>query len=216
MDKTHLSGCFCSNGINENINIKYLYTWIKENGVMKVASPGIQGLENSGGAIFSIESGTWRLFIGERKVISIVGPGSIVWLNKFTENHDGPSYKCEIVSHSIYYELPEESLHLGVADKSLLKGAFDFMKLNTNNISNKWLSQCLNDKYTHVKSALEQINEMPSSIKSKFSVISLITDTTGVSRSHALAIMKSLKAGKYIETDGGYFVRILKKLPVGY
>lgn len=216
MNNFRLSGFVSGNDKVSSSNISYLHNWIKMNGTIKIAEAGATPFRSSNNSIFSIESGVWRLLIGDRKVIGIVGSGGVVLLNKSTQNYNNPPNKCEIVSRSVYYELPEECIHLAAADKSLLKGILDFMKLNASNISNKWLGQCMNDGYAEVKYALEWMNVLPETVKTKFTAISFITDTTGVFRSHALSIMKSLKQGGYIEVDGGYLVHIIKKLPDGY
>lgn len=210
MNNFRLSGFISGNDKVSSSNISYLHNWIKMNGTIKIAEAGATPFRSSNNSIFSIESGVWRLLIGDRKVIGIVGSGGVVLLNKSTQNYNNPPNKCEIVSRSVYYELPEECIHLAAADKSLLKGILDFMKLNASNISNKWLGQCMNDGYAEVKYALEWMDVLPETVKTKFTAISFITDTTGVSRSHALSIMKSLKQGGYIEVDGGYLVHIIK------
>jgi len=216
MNDFHLSGFSCEGGAAGSEGIHYLHNWIKKNGVTKIAEPGMPLLESGKNVVLSIESGAWRIFVGDKKVIGIVGSGGIVWVNSFAQQCGGPSNKYEIVSRSVYYELPEEFIHLAVADDLLLKGVFDFMAWNTSNISRKWLAQCVNDGYAEVKSALEWVNDLSETVKAKCTAISFVTDTTGVSRSHALSIMKSLKQGGYIEMDGGYLVRITRKLPEGY
>ncbi len=128
----------------------------------------------------------------------------------------GPSNHYEILSRSTYYEIPMKYIYLATDNKELLKGILDFMIWNTSNISSKWLNQCIGDSYTEVKSALEWMNALPDFIRASFTAIAFITDTTGVSRSHALSIMKSLKLGGYIEMEGGYLKKIIKTLPNGY
>ncbi len=216
MSSFHLSGFSCEDGSVRSENIHYLHNWIKKNGAAKIAEPGAPFIDSNRNLVLSIESGSWRLFVGDQKVIGVVGAGGIVWVNRFTQQCKGPANKCEVMSRSVYYELPEEFIQLAAADASLVKGIFDFMTWNTSNISRKWLAQCVNDGYAEVKSALEWVNQLPETVKIKCTAISFVTDTTGVSRSHALSIMKSLKQGGYIEMDGGYLVRIIRKLPEGY
>ncbi|MCU1750251.1 helix-turn-helix domain-containing protein [Pseudomonas sp. 6D_7.1_Bac1] len=216
MNNIHLSGFNCGNEKSVNASIRYLYAWIKKNGAKKTVNPGEELLETDENSIFSIESGAWRLLVGDQKVISIIGPGGIVLLDHQPQYHNVPSSRYEVVSCSTYYEFPMEGIHLAASDKELLKGLFDFMTWSACDISNKWLMQCLGDSYTEVKSALEWMNALPEAIRSKFTAIAFITDTTGVSRSHALSIMKSLKQGGYIEMDGGHLINIIKKLPDGY
>ncbi|MBK5416166.1 helix-turn-helix domain-containing protein [Pseudomonas sp. TH31] len=129
------------------------------------------------------------------------------------DSYRGPSSQYEVLSHSIYYELPMKRVHLAAANVELLKGIFEFMTRNTSNISNKWLNQCIGDSYTEVKSALEWMNALPDLIRAKYTAIAFITDTTGVSRSHALSIMKSLKQGGYIDMDSGHLIKIKKNSP---
>ncbi|WP_223518933.1 helix-turn-helix domain-containing protein [Pseudomonas sp. GL-B-19] len=216
MNKIHLSGFNCGNNKLVGASIHYLYTWIKKNGFRKTIDAGekLSGITEH--SIFTIESGAWRLLIGGHKVINIIGPGGIVVLDHQPPSYTGPSGRYEVLSRSTYYELPMENIHLAAADRNLLKGIFDFMTWNTSNLSSKWLNQCLGDSYAEVKSALEWMNELPNSIREKFTAISFVTDTTGVSRSHALSIMKALKQGGYIEMEGGHLIKITKTLPEGY
>jgi hypothetical protein len=216
MKKIHLSGFNCEDTKFVGASIHYLCAWIKKNGSQKTIDAG-EGLSEIGeNTILAIESGAWRLLIGDEKVINIIGPGGIVALDHQPPSYTGPSGRVEVLIHSTYYELPIKDIQLAAADRNLLKGIFDFMTYNTSNLSNKWLNQCLGDSYAEVKSALEWMIILPESIREKFTAISFITDTTGVSRSHALSIMKSLKEGGYIETEGGHLVKITRKLPDGY
>ncbi|TPG63829.1 helix-turn-helix domain-containing protein [Pseudomonas arsenicoxydans] len=216
MNKIHLSGLNCGDNNFVGASIHYLYAWIKKNGTRKTIEAGEKLLEVSGNSIFTIESGAWRLLIGGQKVINIIGPGGIVVLDHQPPSYTGPSGRYEILSRSTCYVLPMRNIHLAAADKNLLKGIFDFMTWNTSYLSNKWLNQCLGDSYAEVKSALEWMDVLPDSIREQFTAISFVTDTTGVSRSHAMSIMKSLKQGSYIEMEGGHLIKIMKKLPDGY
>lgn len=196
--------------------MQYLRTWINKLGTLRWADEGtaISCIDNK--TIVYVEDGAWQMLVGGRKTINIVCGGGIVWLEKslFENTENATQYK--IISHTKYYELAINSLSLSTLDPRFIDGVFDFISRHLAEISSKWLTQCTNDSYEKIKTSLEWINSLPPMIKAKFTLICFINTTTGVSRSHALAIVKALKEGEYIEMDRGYLVRILKKLPCSY
>jgi hypothetical protein len=196
--------------------MQYLRTWINKLGTLRWADEGtaISCIDNK--TIVYVEDGAWQMLVGGRKTINIVCAGGIVWLEKslFENAENATQYK--IIAHTKYYELAINSLSLSTLDPRFIDGVFDFVSRHLAEISSKWLTQCTNDSYEKIKTSLEWIDALPPMIKAKFTLICFINTTTGVSRSHALAIVKALKEGEYIEMDRGYLVRILKKLPCSY
>jgi len=194
----------------------YLRTWISKLGTLRWADEGtaIAGMDDK--AIIYIEDGAWQLLVGGRKTINFVGAGGIVWLEKPPNDYAEDATQYKIISNTKYYELPINATSLSMLDPRFIDGIFEFISRHLRELTTKWLIQCTNDSYEKIKTSLEWIDSLPLVIKTKFTLICFINTTTGVSRSHALAIVKALKEGEYIEMDRGYLVRILKKLPCRY
>jgi hypothetical protein len=196
-------------------NLEYLRAWTKKNSPKRL-KPGETLTVNEGASIFFIESGTWKVLIGDNKVIDILCEGGIVWLDSMYKHSSGHRVFCEAISYSTYYELPIGEVCQNLGDRKLQLGVLELLAWNSYNISNRWLDQCISDSYGSVKHSLEWMNKLPASVRSSVSVISFVSDTTRVSRSHALAIIKSLKQGGYIEMKEGHLARIIQKLPNHY
>jgi hypothetical protein len=196
--------------------MRCLQSWIYKFGALRRASEGtvISSIDEK--AIVYVEDGAWQMVVGGRQTINIVHAGGIVWLEKPLPENIENSTQYKIISDTKYYELPINSTSLSILDPRLVNGVFDFMSRHLSELSSKWLIQCTNDSYEKIKTSLEWIDTLPAVIRAKFTLICFISTTTGVSRSHALAIVKALKEGEYIEMDRGYLVRILKKLPSSY
>ncbi|AMS16482.1 hypothetical protein A3218_19965 [Pseudomonas chlororaphis] len=196
--------------------LHYLRTWIYKLGTLKWADEGEAIFSTENKSIVYIEDGAWQMFVGGQKTLNIVCAGGLVWLKKalFEKMEESTQYK--IISRTKYYELPINSSSLSTLDPRLIDGVFDFITRHLAEVSRKWLTQCTNDSYEEIKASVEWVDSLPATIKAKFTLISFINTTTGVSRSHALAIVKALKEGEYIEVDRGYLVRIMKKLPCSY
>jgi hypothetical protein len=195
--------------------LDYLRTWIKQNPIKRL-KPEETLTVNKGASIFLIDSGTWKVLIGQNKVIDILCEGGIVWLDSMFKRSCGHRVWCEAISHSSYYELSLEDVYQNIGDRRLQLGVMELLAWNSHHISNRWLDQCVSDSYGSVKHSLEWMNTLPASVRSSVSVISFVSDTTGVSRSHAQAIIKSLKQGGYIEMNEGHLARITQKLPNRY
>ncbi|MDI2145903.1 helix-turn-helix domain-containing protein [Pseudomonas sp. ITA] len=213
---SHLQNAKAYEKPNSTDIVKYLCNWINKLGTPRSADEGeaIYGADNK--AIVYIEDGAWQMLVGGKKTIDIVCAGGIVWLEKALLKNTAETTQYKIISPSRYYELQINPTTLSSLDPRFIDGVFDFISRHLREISNKWLIQCTNDSYEKIKSSLEWIDSQPPFIKEKFTLIFFISTTTGVSRSHALAIVKALKEGEYIEVDRGYLVRILRKLPPSY
>lgn len=196
-------------------NLDYLRAWIKRNPTKRL-KPEETLMVNDDASIFLIDSGTWKVLIGDDKVIDILCEGGIVWLDSMYKRFCGHRVWCEAISHSTYYELSLDEVYQNLGDRKLQLGVLELLAWNAYNISNRWLDECISDSYGSVKHSLEWMNKLPTSVRSSVSVISFVSDTTGVSRSHALAIIKSLKQGGYIEMNEGHLARIVQKLPNHY
>ncbi|MFJ2715230.1 helix-turn-helix domain-containing protein [Pseudomonas sp. NPDC087346] len=195
---------------------QYLQSWIKMYGEFRVADEGDKISTIDKRALILVEEGAWQMIVGGQKTMNIICAGGMVWLDSLVPEDTRELTYYKIISRTKYYELPISSISFSVPDPEFVNGIFDFVTRSSCEISNKWLTQCTNDSYKQIKNSLEWIASLPNSIKEKFTIIFFISATTGVSRSHALAIVKALKEGSYIEVNRGYLVRILKKLPSSY
>ncbi|WP_423144743.1 helix-turn-helix domain-containing protein [Pseudomonas chlororaphis] len=90
------------------------------------------------------------------------------------------------------------------------------MSWKAHHVYKRWLNLCINDAYREVKYSIEWLIQLPEIIRRRFSLISFITYTTRVSRSHALSIVKALKTGGYLEMYDGHIIEILRPLPERY
>ncbi|TMU73931.1 hypothetical protein FGA82_21915 [Pseudomonas fluorescens] len=194
----------------------YLRTWISKLGTLRWADEGTAIASIDVKAIVYVEDGAWQMLVGGRKTINFVSAGGIVWLEKPPLDHAEEATQYKIISSTKYYELPINSISLSTLDPCFIDGVFEFISRHLRELSTKWLIQCTNDSYEKIKTSLEWIDSLPAVIKTKFTLICFVNTTTGVSRSHALAIVKALKEGEYIEMERGYLVRIIKKLPCSY
>lgn len=216
MSGANLLDCASSDNSSSAETLQYLRAWIKKHGVCKVADVDDKVTSIDGKSLIYIEGGAWQLIVGEHKTINIICAGGIICLDCVPSERAVKHTQHKIIARTTYYEFPISQIQLSSIDPRFINSIFDFVILSAREISNKWLVQCTNDSYKKIKISLEWINSFPDDVKCKFTLIHFISATTGVSRSHALAIVRSLKLGEYIEIDRGYLVRILKKLPLSY
>ncbi|MFJ2714859.1 helix-turn-helix domain-containing protein [Pseudomonas sp. NPDC087346] len=199
-----------------NNSTQRLRLWIRENGVRKSANKGEKIFSTNKRSVIWIESGAWQMLIGTHKTMNIIYTGGITWLDNSPSKNAKETIQYNIIERTTYYELHINQVALAALPCQVFDSLFDLVSRHSRDLSNKWLFQCTSDSYQKIKASLEWINSLPCSIKSELTLIFLINATTGVSRSHALAIIKSLKEGDYIEVYQGCLVRILKKLPCSY
>ncbi|MDI2145885.1 helix-turn-helix domain-containing protein [Pseudomonas sp. ITA] len=198
-----------------SLDLDYLREWIRRKPA-RLLRPKQTLMINDGASIFLIDTGAWKVLIGDNKVINILCEGGMVWIDGMFRRDCGHRVWCEAISYSTYYELSLDEIYQNVFDRKLQHDVLELLAWNSYDISSRWLDQCVSDSYGSVKHALEWMNKLPMSVRSSVSVISFVNETTGVSRSHALSIIKSLKQGGYIEMNEGHLVRIIQKLPSRY
>lgn len=194
----------------------YLQEWIRANTEMKYAAKGSAVHIERENTLLLVAEGVWRLWVGQRKTLGVLVPGGMLWLDLPPANYPGATSRCEGMTCSRYYEAPIRLIRQSPDSEILLAGILEFASFNSRTITNMWLDQCVNDSYRKIRFALERMIELPESIRLRLSAISYVMDTTGISRSHALSIMKSLKEGGYIDIDSGYLMGIAKKMPMAY
>lgn len=193
-----------------------LLRWIRTNTDLKVAQSGAVIHAACESTLLLLEEGVWRLLVDQRKTLGVLVPGGMLWLDRPPRDYPGATSRCEVMISSTYYEVPMRLVRESADSERLLAGVLEFASFNSRTITNMWLDQCGNDSYRKIRTALERMSKLPESIRFRLSAISYVVDTTGISRSHALAIMKSLKEGGYIDIDAGYLMGIARKMPAAY
>ncbi|MFJ7315474.1 helix-turn-helix domain-containing protein [Pseudomonas sp. NPDC098747] len=165
--------------------------------------------------IYLLISGVWEIRVGHSKIFDLAWDDRLVLVDKSSPNHNETQVSCNIIQSSSYVELSIQTLLVN-GDKSSIDNFRDFISWRFNYFYRRWLHLCLNDSYREVRYSLEWLASTPTKIRMAISAIYFVTNTSKVSRSHALSIIKALRIGGYVEMKEGYLIRLLKALPERY
>lgn len=165
--------------------------------------------------IYWVHSGVWEVRIGYSKILDLAWDDCLVLIEKTSLQFDDHQMWCSVMQNSSYTELPVKTI-FGDDDLIAVNSFLQYLSWRSNFLHKRLLRLCLNDSYQEVKYSLEWLAKTPAKVRAAVSAIYFITHTSKVSRSHALSIIKALKAGEYIEIKEGHLVRLLKALPERY
>ena len=201
----------------EDLNIEPLHAWIRTNGIRKTASAYLQLDAWDGEYIVAIDDGYWRVGTKKNKTVLFLEKGEIITFNCLHPFSNLDYFKYEALSTSTYYIVALEKIFEQHEDIGLLRCVYHAVANNAQKIIYNLSALHEGNAYREVKMAIEWLYALPVEIKRNYSAISFILETTTVSRSHALSILKSLRQGGYIVISGsGHLIKIEKKLPLSY
>jgi len=197
------------------IQHEQFYLFMKESGDRNVASEKTDISNASRRKVIAIESGFVKV-LTNGVMINLLSKGAIIGLDNLSRDSYCDLISCVAMTKLHYYEMDADEFVRTLESKGLVGETVGAVSKQFHQICHYVMCQNLNDSYSSVKKSIEWLNQLPFCIRSKYTAISFIEETTAVSRSHALSIIKNLKIGNYIKVDQGYLKEIIIPLPERY
>lgn len=182
---------------------------------LKTVEAGTQLPSWNDAHLYLIADGILEVRVGDSKILDFAWKDELVLVDGHASLPLNNRLYCKSIVQSSYYEIAIESLQ-HEASAEITRCLYEYASWRSNHLCNRWLSLCTNDAYHEVKYAIEWLMQLPEEVRKQLSLIGFIINTSRVSRSHALSIIKALKTGNYIEIRCGCITKILKALPERY
>ncbi|MCD4506094.1 helix-turn-helix domain-containing protein [Chromobacterium piscinae] len=189
----------------------YILNIVKNHGTAKIAQPDEEIISEN---VIAIGSGTLEAYLNDSTVISHISEGMIIGLSNYfskKSNHLNIHYKA--ITTSLYYECRSSDLIKIESDPKFFRATSEYISWEFHHILSIKSILETGDAYTRVKFCLEWLESSPMPYKKRYTAIAFINSRAIISRGHALAILKELKSGGYIELANGYLQGIRKVLP---